>query len=265
LNKGAIKLKYYERLVELGCFTRDDVAALTGNRETAHSIIEAYKKKGLIESVRRDLFVAMSLETKQPVPNRYAIASNAAQGAYVSYHSAFEYQGLANQVYYEVFTASPSRFRIFEHGGITYRYVASPFCDGVDNKADGTRVTDLERTVIDGIDDFEKAGGLEELLRCIGMIPYLDGVKLLSYLSSYNKLFLYQKAGYILEHFKDSLKLADDFFTACQGKVPKNKRYLYDRIKHERRILNKSWALYVPDDLMALIKKGAYYGERVQS
>ena len=68
-------MKYYPRLIDLACFTRDDVEAMTGNRATAHSVIEAYKKKGLIESVRRDLFVAMSLETKQPVANRYVIAS----------------------------------------------------------------------------------------------------------------------------------------------------------------------------------------------
>ena len=101
-------MKYYERLVDLGCFTLDNVQALTGNRRTAQSILDSYKKKGFIECVRRDLYVAMSLETKQPVPNRYTVASHAAPGAYVCYHSAFEYHGLANQVYctYYNFTIS---------------------------------------------------------------------------------------------------------------------------------------------------------------
>jgi len=254
-------VKYYEQLVDLGCFTRDDVEAMTGNRETAHSVIEAYKKKGLIESVRRDLFVAMSLETKQPVPNRYAIASHAAPGAYVAYHSAFEYHGLANQVYYEVYAASQFRFREFEHDGLIYRHVMSPFEDGVETKSDGVRVTDLERTVIDGIDDFEKAGGLEELLRCIEMIPYLDCSKLTGYLLGYDKAILYQKTGYILGHFKDELKLTDDFFHVCQSRVSKSKRYLYRNLKHEPHLLCKSWALYVPENLPALTKKGAFYVE----
>jgi predicted transcriptional regulator of viral defense system len=254
-------MKYYERLVDLGCFMRNDVEALSGNRETAHSIIEAYKKRGLIKSVRRDLFVAISLETKQPVPNRYAIASQAAPGAYICYHTAFEYHGLANQVYYEVYVASRSRFRTFEYDGLTYRHVASPFEGGVESKADGTRVTDLERTVIDGINDFDKTGGLEELLRCIEMIPYLDDSKLIGYLLSYDKMFLYQKAGYILEHFKDTLKLTDDFFVTCRGKVPKSERYLYRNLLREPHVLNKSWALYVPEDLRAITKKGAYYAE----
>ena len=254
-----MRIKYYERLVDLGCFTRDDVESMTGNRETAHSVIEAYKKKGLIECVRRDLFVAISLETKQPVPNRYAIASHAAPGAYVAYHSAFEYHGLANQVYYEVYAASRSRFRTFEHGGLVYRRTPSLLEDGVETRAIGIRVTDLERTVVDSINDFNKAGGLEELLRCLDMIPYLDSNKLISYLKGYDKMFLYQKTGYILEHFKYSLKLTEVFFDVCLKKVPKGKRYLYRGLQFEPHVPNKSWSLYVPKDLLAMMKKGTLY------
>lgn len=254
-------MKYYERLVDLGCFTRDDVEAMTGNRETAHSVIESYKKKGWIESIRRDLFAAVSLETKQPVPNCYAIASRAAPGAYVSCHSAFEYHGLANQVYYEVYVAAHSRFREFEHGSLTYRHIVSPFEYGVETKADGSRVTDLERTVIDGINDFEKSGGLEELLRCINMIPFLDSDKLVWYLENYKKTILYQKAGYILEHFKDTLKLSDVFFEVCQERVPQGKRYIYPGLQSEPRVLSKRWMLYVPEDLLALTRKGVFADE----
>lgn len=250
-------MKYYERLVDLGCFARDDVEVMCGNRETAHSIIEAYKKRGLIESVRRDLFVAVSLETKQPIPSRYAIASKASPGAYVCYHTAFEYHGLANQVYYEVHVASKSRFRTFEHGGLTYRHLASSFEEGVESKANGVRVTDLERTVIDGINNPEKAGGLEELLRCLEMIPYLDDLKLIDYLHGYDKVFLYQKAGYILEHFKDNLKLTNDFFASCRSKMPKKERYLYSGLMREPHKRHRKWALYVPVDLRAITRKGS--------
>ena len=208
--------------------------------------------------MRRDLYVAISLETKQPVPNRYAIASHAAPGAYVCCHSAFEYHGLANQVYYEVYAAAESRFREFEHGGITYRHLPSPSEDGVEAKTDGARVTDLERTVVDGINDYEKSGGFEELLRCIGMIAYLDPAKLTGYLRGYNKTILYQKAGYILEHYKDALKLPDSFFEDCRSKTPQSKRYLYSGLQREPHTLSKGWALYVPEDLSALTRKGAF-------
>jgi predicted transcriptional regulator of viral defense system len=254
-------MKYYERLVDLSCFTQHDVEAMTGNRETAHSLVELYKKRGVVSSVRRNLFVAMSLETKQPVPNRYVIASHAAPGAYVSCHTAFEYYGLANQVYYEVYAASASRFREFEFDGLTYHRVSSPFENGVESKPDGVRVTDLERTVIDGINVFDTVGGLEELLRCIELIPFLDHLKLTEYLQCYDKAVLYQKTGYILEHFKDVLKLPNEFFVSCQNMAAKSKRYLQYNLRDKSYTLNKNWALYVPHDLMSITRKGGRSGE----
>ena len=38
----------------------------------------------------------------------------------------------------------------------------------------GVRITDLERTVIDSIRDFEKIGGFEEFLNCLEGVHYLD-------------------------------------------------------------------------------------------
>jgi predicted transcriptional regulator of viral defense system len=256
---GVDLMKYYEKLVDLGCFSLNDAQSLTGNRRTAQSILDSYKKKGLIECVRRDLYVAISLETKQPVPNRYAIASRAAPGAYVCYHSAFEYHGLANQVYYEVYAAAESRFREFTHNGVTYRHVPSPSENGIETKVDGVRVTDLERTVVDGINDYEKSGGLEELLRCIGMIPFLNPVKLLGYLRGFNKTILYQKAGYILEQYRDAMKLPDSFFDELRSVAPQSKRYLYSGLQREPHILSKSWAMYVPEDFLSLTRKGEFF------
>jgi hypothetical protein len=119
----------------------------------------------------------------------------------------------------------------------------------------------LERTVVDGINDYEKSGGLEELLRCIGMIPFLDSTKLWSYLRVYDKTILYQKAGYILEQHKDALKLPDGFFEDCRSMTPRSKRYIYPGLQREPHILSESWALYVPKDLSVLTRKGAFINE----
>lgn len=254
-------IKYYERFIDLGCFTQDDVEKITGNRETAHSIIQSYKKKGLIQSVKRDLFVAMSLETKQPVPNRYAVASHIATDAYITHHSAFEYYGLANQVYYEVYVASKARFRSLEYDGVTYRHISSALDSGVETKKDGVRVTDVERTVVDAIKDFEKIGGFEELLRCLNLTPYVDHSKLLKYLITYNKGFLYQKAGYILEHYRRFLQLPESFFATCQNHIPRSKRYLYQKLQQEPHTLSEDWKLYVPKNLLSVTQKGGVYIE----
>ena len=254
-------MKYYEQLIEKGCFSRTDAEVLTGNEDAADSLLFSYKKKGYIDCVRRNLFVAISLETKQPVVNRYVIASNIATDAYITHHSAFEYYGYANQVYYEVYTAAKTRFRGFEYDGITYRRVAPNINSGVDTKRDGTRVTDIERTVIDSINDFEKIGGLEELLHCLSLVPSLNEEKLFNYLDEYDKRLLYQRTGYILEHFKDELKLSEGFFTTCKSTIPKSKQYFYKGLQHESHHLAKGWRLFVPENLLAIINKGGAFVE----
>lgn len=254
-------MKYYAALVDLGCFSREDAVKLTGSTESANSMLYTYKKKGLIESIRRDMYVTISLETNQPIPSRYAVACRLSEGAYISHHSAFEYYGLANQVYHEVYVSAQIFFRTFDYDGVTYRRVKPRINMGVETKRDGVRITDTERTVLDGINDFERIAGLEELLRCMELVPYLNGEKLLSYLAEYKSGFLYQKAGFILEHYQKEFRLPDSFFDECRINIPQGKRYFYNGIRHDSSVLYKDWLLYAPKDLMRIIRKGEGYIE----
>jgi predicted transcriptional regulator of viral defense system len=202
------------------------------------------------------------METEQAVANRYFIGSHITDVAYLSHHAAFEYYGCANQVYYEVYVSGEKRFTQFEYDGVTYRYVAPRITEGIVNKPDGVRVTDMERTVLDSINDFEKIAGLEELLYCLELVPYLDENKLLAHLEQYGKQVLYQKAGYILYHMKKNLRLSDQFFEFCEEKIAKSVRYLYHGIEHEPNVFDKRWQLFVPHNLMKLVSQGGEpYGD----
>jgi len=188
-------MKHYEELLDKGCFTWEDVCNIVRNPNTASNLIQNYLKKGYIKSIERNLYVAINIADNIPVISRFIIASHITSSSYVSHHSAFSYYGYANQVFYDVYLSSSSKFNSFEFDGFTYRYVMSRIDEGVNKIVDDTVVTDLERTVIDSINDFEKIGGLEELLRCLSMISYADETKLLRYLECYGKQFLYQKTG----------------------------------------------------------------------
>lgn len=249
-------MKYYKELAELQCFTRSDAERLTGNSKAADSLLREYLKKGYIESVKRNLYVTISMETHQSIANRFKIASNITVGSCLSHHSAFEYYGCANQVFYEVYVSGENRFMEFEYDDVTYRYIAPRIDIGVDQKGDGVRVTDMERTVLDSINDFEKIAGLEELLRCLDLIPYADEKKLLYYLEIYDKIVLYQKTGFILQHFKDTLRLSNGFFDTCERYLSKSVRYLYHGIEHEQNRYDNRWQLVVPQNLMLLVSEG---------
>ena len=250
-------MKYYKKLAELQCFTRADVERLTGNAETANSLLTNYQKKNYIESVKRNLYVSVSLETGQAIPNRYRIASNITDGAYISHHSAFEYYGYANQVFYEVYVSGDKRFNPFEHDDIAYCYIAPRVNVGVEMKPDGVRVTDIERTVLDSINDFEKITGLEELLRCLELVPLINEEKLLEYLERYGKQFLYQKTGYVLNHLKNELRISERFFSVCEQKISKSVRYLYNGIEYEKNAFDNRWQLFVPGNLLKILSQGS--------
>ena len=249
-------MKYFKELLQLGCFTWDDVCNLTGNPNTAGSLLKRHLAKGYVQSVKRNLYVTINLADGLPTVNQFVIASHITPGAYVSHHSAFSYHGYEHQVFYEIYVSSPTTFHNFDFGGFTYRYIKSRISEGVLEQDNGVSVTDVERTIIDSINDFEKIAGLEELLNCLSAIPYADESRLLSYLKSYNKQILYQKTGYILEHYKEDLKLSAYFFSECLAYIGKSVRYLYNAMPQDDITYNQHWQLFVPKNLLNMFTDG---------
>jgi predicted transcriptional regulator of viral defense system len=244
----------YADLAKLNTFTMDDVCNLVGSEKTASSLVRRLSKKGLVRRIRNNLYTCVNVADGQPVASKYHIACAINDTAYLSHHSAFEYMGIANQVFYEMYVSSEKRFSDFEFDGITYKYISSNLQTGITTpkNTQGIRVTVLERTVVDSIKDFEKIGGLEELLNCIGAAPYLSENEIIKYLDSYNQQFLYQKTGFLLEQYKSQLRLSDAFILYCKNKIGKSTRYL---TKESTKYLSE-WRLVVSEDLFQMTEQG---------
>ena len=248
-------MKYYSELLKLGLFTKEDINQLAGNQDTAKSILRSALHNGYIERLRHNYYAVKSLETGQAIPNRFAIGSEINSSAYISHHTAFEYYGMANQVFSTVYISSAMKFKDFFHDGVEYKYLPSKQSFGIIKPASHIKVTDIERTILDNIKDFTKIGGLEELLRCLSMVTVADEEKLLSYLAEYKNQFLYQKVGYILSHF-ENIKLSQAFFSLCKQMIGKSKRYFYDGIQSESPKYYSEWQLFAPGDLLKLLDEG---------
>jgi len=248
-------MKHYEKLLKMGCFTWYELCSILDNPSTASTLIQSYLKKGYIQSVKRGLYVAVDLATNEPAVSKFHIASKITDGSYVSHHAAFEYYGCVNQLSYDVNVSSDIRFNSFDFNGNMFSYIASRISTGIVT-VNGVRVTDKERTVLDGINDFEKVMGLEELLRCLDMLPTVNEEKLLEYLDIWGKQALYQKAGFILEHFKELWGLNENFFNHCEAKIGKSKRYLCASNDYGEMKYNSRWRLVVPENLMTITQKG---------
>lgn len=251
------KVEVYNQLAKYPVFTIDEVEKLTGNSKTAYSQLDRLMKKGLIKKVRKNIYSAVNPVTGQIVATRYQIACAVTDTAYISHHSAFEYYGLANQVFYEVYVSSETKFNTFEYDHVTYKYVASRMQEGIveAKNTTGIRITDLERTVIDSIRDYNKIGGFEELLNCLEGIHYLDEAKLLRYLEVYNTQGLYQRVGYLLQHYQKEMQVSNDFIDCCKEKIGKSRRYLLNGSIDESTY-NREWGLMVPEGLFEITEQG---------
>ena len=247
-------MELYKELAGLRCFTREDMIRLCGSENSADWYIRDYLKKGYIERIRRNLYAVISLETSQPIPTRFQIASRAEEDACLVYHSAFEYYGYANQVFYDIYFASGKKVRSFEYDGVSYHPVLRRMTGMQISAAADVRATSIEQTVVDCIDDLEKAGGLEEMLRCLALIPALNEDRLLEALENYGQGKLYQRAGYLLEAFRPGFNLSEVFFGICEQCSSASKAYFSER--EQDFIYHKRWKLYAPKDLQAYINKG---------
>ena len=246
-------MKYYEKLLGMGCFSREDLITLVGTPAAAASLIYDYQRKGYIERVRRDFYVTISMETKQPVLSRYQIGANLFADACISHHSAFEVYGYGSQVFYECYVATEHRFADFEYDGVMYRRVErKPEIEVI--QQGNMRITSMEQTVVDSIRDFEKIAGLEEVIRCMMLVPGLNEQKVFACLARNNNGFLYQKCGYIFEELKEEFRFSDTFFAKCEAHSSDAKRYLMK--ESQNNVYCERWKLYVPPSLKGLIDKG---------
>ena len=249
-------MKYYATLLKWRCFTKANIATLTGSDLSAKVLLTEYRKRGYVDQIRRGLWVALGLDDNQPVASRYEIATATSPTACVSHHSAFAYHGYVNQVSYEMCVTSSTRLNPFEYGGLNYRWLSPRINVGIDTPSPGVRITDLERTVLDSINDVDKTDGLEELLASLDMVPYLNPDKMTAYLGLFGKQVLYQKAGYLLSLFNDMLRLPESFFADCEARKGRSVSYLDADLRRADRAYDRRWQLVVPRKPLISLTQG---------
>ena len=246
----------YYNLLKSPVFSIELIQPYYNCKESARTALKRLVSRGLVTKIRRNLYTCISGETDAPVANRFQIASAVTPTSYVTHHTAMEYYGITDQVFYEVYVASETPFNNFTFDNYTFRYVKSDFQDGVEDLKFGgnIRITDKERTLLDSIKDMDKIAGMEEVIEGIQSIKHLNEPKLVHYLELYDNQFLYQKAGFLFGHMKQELGLTDEFFSLCKTKTGKSTRYLSSDSR--KGTFNAEWNLVVPENIFDLKNGG---------
>ena len=246
---------YYE-LLQYPVFSMKEVNALYSSERTARVALGKLLKENMVLKIRNGLYTCVSAENGGPVANRFQVASAITPSSYVSHHTAFEYYGIVDQVFYEVYVGSETRFHDFEFDGYTYHFVKEQMKDGIVSPefSGGVRITDKERTIADSIKDLNLIAGLEEVLSCVVSVNSIDEKKMLSYLAGYNSAFLYQKIGFIFSEYQTELGISENFIKICKDRSGNSKRYLTNGISEPG--YSGEWKLVYPKNIKRMKNGG---------
>ena len=65
-------MKYYDDLLQMKIFHYDDIVKLTGNDNTAKSVLRQYTQKGYIALIKNGIYVTIKIHDKEPVSNNFS-------------------------------------------------------------------------------------------------------------------------------------------------------------------------------------------------
>ncbi len=191
--------------------------------------------------------------------NKFILASSLVDDALLGYHAALEVWGVAQSVYntVHILTAKNQDVKPKTIDGILYQPVKKTIDKGIAKVPMGSHAIlciDQERMVIDCIDKLKYVGGLEEYFKSISSVHYINEKKIIEYLKAYDKISLYHKVGFVLDHFKSQWNLSEYTLKTIENEVSRKKAVLLDSSKKEVSFINK-WNLLIPKNFKALVNE----------
>ena len=203
----------YERGQSL--FTHSDVQEITGlSAKSARNLMVGLVNRGLATRLKPGLFILVPFELgreRDYLGNPYVVARELADTPdyYISCASAMDLHQMVTQPQLTVFVTSPKAIRPRTVLGTEFRFVRCKKDDmfGVMEqwvtKTEQIRVSDLERTVIDGLKHPDHCGGFTEVAKGFWMRrESIQPDKLADYALKLDVGAVIRRLGFLLETFE---------------------------------------------------------------
>jgi predicted transcriptional regulator of viral defense system len=193
-------------------FTLADAVEITGLRPAlASSLLHKAGQRGLVSHVKRGVFVLVPPEFGSATEysgNPYLIARRLADEApsFISHASAMEIHRMVTQPQFAIFTSSTKRIPNRTLAGTEFRFVLikpNHFFGTTKHwvtKQESVDISDLERTVIDGLRQPEYCGGITEVAKGLWMRREdMASARLIDYSLRLGVGAVTRRLGYLLE------------------------------------------------------------------
>jgi predicted transcriptional regulator of viral defense system len=107
------------------------------------------------------------------------------------------------------------------------------------------RVTTMERTMVDVLDQPDKCGSWEQIWRSLEMVEFFDLDAVISYALRTVSSVTVARVGFFLEQHRETLMVEDRHLDMLQAHAPKQPRYLDGKRKSGKLV--SRWNLVVPE------------------
>jgi len=196
-------------------FSNQDVETITGlSPKAARGLTIRLVERGLVTRLKPGLFILVPAELgheRDYLGDPYVVAAEIVGGSdyFISHASAMDIHQMVTQPQLVVYTTTTQSIRPRSILGTEFRFVRckpKDFFGTMDHWATKTKkikISDLERTVIDGLRQSEYCGGFSEVAKGFWMRRQdMDVKKLVEYALMLDVGAVYRRLGYLLELFE---------------------------------------------------------------
>ena len=244
-----VSMKFTEYIHGHHVFAVEDLLEAADSRAAARQQLKEAAASGAVERVRRGLYASNSGRFAGAGVDPYEVVAALDPGAVLSYHSALEAHGAAHNVGFECRFRTQAARSPFSFRGV--RYIPhSADGDALSQKMRGRAfgsilVTTREQTLFDCLKHPEWAGGIEEAVRSLSAMPYLDA-GLAASLALADSASMAARVGWLLEARSDAWRVPEDVIErlreASTGTVSK-----LDKRAEAARGWSRAWNMRLPE------------------
>lgn len=236
----------------------DAAATLQLPRDKAAKALAAWAKQGWLQRVGSGAYVPVGLElagTEHAVSDAWQLVPALFEPAYVGGRTAAEHWDLTEQLFRDIvaFTARPIRAKSRESGGVvfTLKHVSEEKMFGTKTVWRGhtkVSVSDIDRTLVDLLDDPAMGGGIQHVADCLGryLQKNMGAIgRLVGYAERLGNGAVFKRLGFLAERHPQGGELV----AACKSRLTEGYAQLDPALKCSRIVTR--WKLRVPESWIA--------------
>ena len=234
----------------------------SGSERSVRDRLNYYVRTRRLLPVTRGVYAAVppGIDSARFQPDPFLIGATLRPDGVFGYYSALSLLGVARVDWNVVTVETVRRRRRLVVGGVRLEFVAPPRAilplhqqrvgmTAVDRSGRALRVTGPERTLVEGLREPGRCGGIGELVAAAAGFPALDLDLVDRFLSAFDEKVLWASLGWFLERHRRSFSVSDSFLSRLEQRRPRSRVYLARGDGRGR--LAPRWNLILPEALMS--------------